>query len=234
MTKQKQTVVYGMSGVGQTAKEAKQDAIDKLESLAKESGAPQFLCDNGETFVIWRDTECWAYGILRDGKLAGISFCNTKQEAYDWAAHHLAQNSLDCDDVFSVDDVPAYVTNPRHRADIVDYQVWQRAARHAMVTLNLGAGSQTVHAYACEHKHEFTACKSDRMPIATITPEESRRRQMENEKTFPVGLIDHHNDAKLACECCKRPETANGECIEDSDGAHVCNRCYWLRRDRVA
>jgi hypothetical protein len=69
--------------------------------------------------------------------------------------------------------------------------------------------------------------------MATITKAESRRRERTNKVMFPLALIDKHNDERKPCECCKRDETANGECFEDSDGAHVCNYCYWTRTDRV-
>ena len=69
--------------------------------------------------------------------------------------------------------------------------------------------------------------------MKTITKKESKRRTKVNSQIFPLGLIDKHNDDCRPCECCKRDETANGECFEDSDGAHVCNYCYWTRTDRL-
>jgi len=68
--------------------------------------------------------------------------------------------------------------------------------------------------------------------MPTITKKESLRRERENLRIFPMGLIDAHNDANLPCECCKKPETG-GDCFEDSDGAHVCNHCAWVRTDRL-
>lgn len=67
----------------------------------------------------------------------------------------------------------------------------------------------------------------------TITKTESKRRKRKNRKLFPMALIDTHNDNNLPCECCGREET-RGQCFEDSDGAHVCNRCAWTRTDRLA
>jgi hypothetical protein len=68
--------------------------------------------------------------------------------------------------------------------------------------------------------------------MPTITKTESLRRKRANAKMFPEGLIDAHNEAGLPCECCKEPKTA-GTCFEDDDHAHVCNRCWWLRTDRL-
>lgn len=68
--------------------------------------------------------------------------------------------------------------------------------------------------------------------MATITKTESRKRERLNSDLFPMGLIDQHNEAGKPCECCNRPDTA-GDCLEDSDRAHICVRCYWTRTDRL-
>ena len=71
------------------------------------------------------------------------------------------------------------------------------------------------------------------MKTKTITKTESKRRSRANKRTFPLGLIDLHNDANKPCERCENDST-RGECWEDSDGAHICNYCYWTRTDRLA
>ena len=67
----------------------------------------------------------------------------------------------------------------------------------------------------------------------TITKKESKAREKANKAIFPLGLIDLHNDMKKPCECCGKDKTA-GNCFEDSDGAHICNYCYWTRTDRLS
>jgi hypothetical protein len=70
------------------------------------------------------------------------------------------------------------------------------------------------------------------MAAKTITKSESEFRKKENAKIFPMGLIDIHNENLNPCECCKEDST-KGNCFEDSDGAHICNKCFWVRKDRL-
>jgi len=61
----------------------------------------------------------------------------------------------------------------------------------------------------------------DKTAGRTITRRESIRRSK---------LDDIYAETPNWCECCK---TVKDGVFQDDDYAYVCNRCYWIRTDRV-
>lgn len=151
---------FGMDGEGRNVTEAKKDAGRKLEQFVRQAGMPKFLCYRSATIVMWRGKEDWLYGFLRDGDISGWSYHpGGYDECRMAAAHHLAQNECDQDEIITESDVPEFVTDRHDRRELVRYMMWQRAARFAQRVLELE--SNDVHAWACEHEREFEGIRSD-------------------------------------------------------------------------
>jgi hypothetical protein len=148
--------VYGMEGSGPTASAARKDAIARIERATKGSRTPEILAYDGNAMLLYRDLDVWRYapiydqGEFRTSPIGG-SFYDTREECYDRAACHLAQNAQQLYEWWTVEDVPEFVTSEEDRRFLVGYARWQRAARHAQ---KMGLDSQAVHAWACEHERD--------------------------------------------------------------------------------
>ena len=101
MSKMKTVTLCGMEGFGNTAIEAKQDAMDKLSAVVSGEWTPFFLVHDDWRAIVARepraDPRQWGYKILRssDGcqDLYLTGYYLTRNDAICGAARHLAQNT---------------------------------------------------------------------------------------------------------------------------------------------
>lgn len=156
MTTTVRLTYFGMDGEGRTMKDAKLDAGSKIESLVREVCTPKTLRVGNTTAIIWRDAWGWGYGFLNDQQGEGDCICShhsaTLEECQRACREHLAQNVLDQDEYTTVESLPEWLTDKTSRREVCTYFEWQRAARYAQ---SLGLNPNAVHAWACEHQHEF-------------------------------------------------------------------------------
>ncbi len=101
MSKMKTVTLCGMEGYGNTAIEARQDAMDKLTAVISGEWVPFFLIHDDWRAIIAReprpDPLQWGYKILRasdeNQDLYLTGYYRTRKDAICGAARHLAQNA---------------------------------------------------------------------------------------------------------------------------------------------
>jgi hypothetical protein len=127
----------GMDGTGQTVKDAKADAAQKIEAAMEGSYTPIVLTAGGETIICYREpTYGWSYSFVRNGELSGSSIMGDRSRTYTErsARRHLGGIATDWRTCFGPDDVDSIVLDPADRKDIAEGCSWQRkyhAAREA-------------------------------------------------------------------------------------------------------
>jgi len=124
----KTTKVHGWEGTGTTIKEAKEDAINKIEAAAKGYFTPTIIQWRGLFGVVYRELENWCYMILREGEKIGapgpcIHTYKTKDETIRFCRAHLAQNAWKHEDK---DELPAVMKEDCTQEQKDSQVYWQR------------------------------------------------------------------------------------------------------------
>lgn len=65
----------------------------------------------------------------------------------------------------TVESLPEWITEKVDRREVCGYFEWQRAARYAQ---SLGLNPNAVHAWACDHKHEFRGITTSQYQPRTL------------------------------------------------------------------
>jgi hypothetical protein len=123
----------GFHGTGTTAKEAKLDAIRKIEALHEGYWQPTLREWRGHAVLIHRDLEGWQYTFLQHNygqlKMHGTTIDNGDyRETLRSAERHLADIGWTVAD--PLDLFPAWFSNAEDRREILSRRTWQLRVRH--------------------------------------------------------------------------------------------------------
>lgn len=154
--------LHGFSATAKTVAEAKEKAKAGLEKFVAEARSPRLVSFRGETAMVYRIPEGFAYAFLRP-RPGGDGLTDTGSVHSDWKTWsaveqavlaHLMDNLLDAHEVYEDKHVPPALADRGKRDDIVYKARWQRAARKAKAV-----GADDIHRWAGEHERdaEFAA-----------------------------------------------------------------------------
>lgn len=138
--------VHGFTGVGETTKEARQDAIRQIKALQEGYWTPEVRSWCGETVIIVRTVAGGDYYFVRerDGVPTLRSCCmvSSFQEAVRSAERHLAQIGWRFTD--PIDLFPDFIQSDDKR-ELIDWRKWQLSYRHLK---NHGLADREAHQQA--------------------------------------------------------------------------------------
>lgn len=144
----------GVEGTGRTVKEAKADAVRKIEQLLKADRSPYFMSFRGQHVIIWHTGTSYAYRQVNNeedysrGKKIqwGTQTCSDDiSQVLGEIRQHLAQVCWD-----GVEEMSPLLTEEREQRDFAQWQRFQIAYQDARAK---GLSDTECHRYACEHSY---------------------------------------------------------------------------------
>jgi hypothetical protein len=139
----------GMTGIGRTKTEAKQDAMAQLSAVTEGDWTPEIFNHRGVAVLIYRDLSGWNSAIVRDecnfrgGPIhGGGSLSTDRSKIKREALANLAQLTWQAPDGATP---PEFLTD---RGSIADFRDWARFQLRCQTARARGMAEKDIHAYA--------------------------------------------------------------------------------------
>ena len=149
-----------LTGTGKTVADAKKDLERRIDEALTGDYDPIIVNYNGCSCIVYRCQYGWVKKNLTTEKMTENGFVdtnyscsyNSKDEAVQAAAYHVLSSGSKLDEFHKDEDIPAFLTDPRRRRDLLSTARFQRA--YAWVMSNPTEGVTDLHRWACEHNND--------------------------------------------------------------------------------
>ena len=152
----------GCEGRGVNKKDAKQDAMERIQRTFELATTPTVLSWRGVLAILYIVRDCFEYILIHPD--SAVDLCGIVQhginiegsdriDALENVKHHLAQISWKPEDGTTIPFIMRGCSD-KMQAEFISWERWQLAAHHARYALGM-TDCNAIHRWACENYLQF-------------------------------------------------------------------------------